>query len=106
MDNFIVSKKSPDSPINSFKLKFVNHLLKTANELLVGHYKPFDDFDIFSDDELPSNSDVVMILSQYIECMEKLKLKNVTILSGEWFWLVDGKASKNKTTRPPETFKL
>lgn len=102
----ILSKKSPDSAINEFKLKLVNNLLTIANELLVGSYKPFDDFDVFNDDELPSNSDVVMIISQYIECLEKLKYENVTMLSGDWFWLVGGKASKIRTTHPPVTFKM
>lgn len=101
----ILSKKSPDSAINKFKLKFVNNLLETANKLLTGNYKPFDDFDVFDEDELPSNSDIVMIISQYIECLEKFKLDNVTMLSGNWFWEINGKASKIQTTRPPEIFR-
>lgn len=102
----ILSKKSPDSAINSFKLKLVNLLLKTANELLVDNCKPFEDFELFEEDALPTNSDVVMILSQYIECLEKLKLKNVTRLSGDWYWMIDGKVSKIKTTYPPEVHRM
>lgn len=101
----ILSKKSPDSAINKFKLKFVNNLLETSNKLLTGNYKPFNDFDVFDEDELPTNSDIVMIISQYIECLEKFKLDNVTMLSGKWFWEINGKASKIQTTRPPETFR-
>lgn len=101
----ILSKKSPDSAINKFKLKFVNNLLETANKLLTGNYKPFDDFDVFDADELPSNSDVVMIISQYIECLEKYKLDNVAAVSREWFWKINGKTSKIQTTRPPEIFR-
>ena len=40
----ILSKKSPDSAINKFKLKFVNQLLTQANTLLDEQYKPFADF--------------------------------------------------------------
>lgn len=101
----LLSKKSPDSAINQFKLKFVNKLIVTANELLVGKYKPFEEFDSFNEDELPTNSDIVMIISQYIECLEKLKLENVTALSGIWYWVIDGKTSKIRTTRPPETLR-
>jgi hypothetical protein len=43
----ILSKKSPDSPINKFKLGFVNKLLSISNELLTKSHKPFDDFDLF-----------------------------------------------------------
>lgn len=101
----LLSKKSPDSAINKFKLKFINELLITANELLVGNYKPFNDFEFFDEDELPSNSDIVMIISQYIECLEKLKLGNVTMILGKWYWLIDGKNSNIITTRPPETLR-
>lgn len=101
----LLSKKSPDSAINKFKLKFVNNLLGTANKLLTGNYKPFDDFDVFEEDDLPSNSDIVIIISQYIECLEKFKLDNVTMLSGKWFWEINGKASNIQTIRPPETFR-
>lgn len=101
----LLSKKAPNAAINKFKLKFVNTLLETANELLTGKYKPFNDFNIFEEDELPTNSDIVLIISQYIECLEKLKLDNVTMQSGDWYWKVDGKNTKIQTTRPPETFR-
>ena len=101
----ILSKKSPDSPINKFKLNFVNRLLSISNEILVEKYKPFEDFSVFDEEDLPSNSDIVMIISQYIDCLEKFKLDNVTMLSGDWYWLIGGKASSIKTTRPPVTFR-
>lgn len=101
----LLSKRSPDSAINEFKLRFVNNLLGIANDFLTGNYKPFDDFNIFSNDDLPTNSDIVMIISQYIECLEKFKFDNVVMLAGEWFWEINGEKSTIKTTRPPETFR-
>lgn len=98
----ILSKKSPDSPINQFKLRIINRILMTANELLDGKYKPFDDFSVFDESDLPTNSDIVVILSQYIECLEKLKLENVTFELGSYYWIIDSKNSKIETTRPPE----
>ena len=58
----ILSKKKPDGPINKFKLKLINSLLKQANELMGEHYLPFDDFNEFDEDDIPSASDVVLIL--------------------------------------------
>lgn len=101
----LLSKKSPDSAINKFKLKMINKLLATSNDLLDGNLKPFDDFDVFDEADMPTNSDVVVILSQYIECLEKLKLENVKRLSGNYYWIVDGENSNMMTTRPPETLR-
>lgn len=100
----ILSKKSPDGGINKFKLKFVNQLLKHANSLLNEKYKPFKDFELFDEDSVPTNSDVVLIVSQYIECLEKLKVDNVKRLSGEWYWIVDNSKSEIKTTSPSIKF--
>ena len=60
-----LSKKKPDGPLNKFKLQRVNQLLELANTYFESNDRPFQDFTIFSDDQLPTNSDVRMILSQY-----------------------------------------
>ena len=60
-----LSKKKPDDAINTFKLKFVNEFLEEANNLLDNNQRPFTDFEQFDDDDLPSNSDVIVVLSQY-----------------------------------------
>jgi len=57
-----LSKSKPDGPINKFKLTFINEKLAEANTILTGEFKPSKDFTIFNVDELPTNSDVVMIL--------------------------------------------
>ncbi|MGB7400334.1 hypothetical protein [Castellaniella sp.] len=86
----ILSKKSPNDAVNKFKLKFINRQLSESNELLAERYRPFDDFDIFSEDDVPQNSDVVFILSQYLQCMEKLRSDHVVIQNGRWYWRVEG----------------
>jgi hypothetical protein len=68
----LLSKKSPNDPLNKFKLKYVNLILTEANNFLEGKHKPFEDFTVFNDEDMPSNSDVVFILSQYKESLEKL----------------------------------
>ena len=86
----ILSKKSPNDAVNKFKLKFINHQLSESNELLAERYRPFEDFEIFSEDEVPQNSDVVFILSQYLQCMEKLRGDYVVVRNGTWYWRVQG----------------
>lgn len=67
----ILSGKKPNDPINVFKLKYVNKTLETANDVL-GDDKPYDDFEKFSEEDLPTNSDVLMILSLYLDRMHVL----------------------------------
>ena len=88
----VLSKKHSDGPINKFKLKFINEKLKEANTLLQGFHKPFFDFEVFDDAELPTNSDVVLILSQYLDCLEGFRSANITAESIFWYWKTDGSA--------------
>lgn len=86
----ILSKKSPNDAVNKFKLKFINSQLRESNALLGDRYRPFDDFQEFDEDAIPQNSDVVFILSQYLQCMEKLRGDYVTPRNGVWYWKVEG----------------
>lgn len=96
----ILSKKNPNDLLNKFKLKFINQILVTANSLLTGDYKPLEGFDSFDEEELPSNSDVTMILEQYLNCLERLRGDHVTYHDFNWVWLVDGEPSEYVTTQP------
>ena len=98
-----LSKKSQNDALNKFKLKFVNQILVDANTVLGDSNKPFADFDVFNDDEIPTTSDVAMILTQYLSCFEKLRTDNVTYSGGKWYWLIDGKQSQVMTFRPLKT---
>lgn len=95
-----LSKKSQNDALNKFKLKFVNLALQEANSLLGTNYKPFDDFETFDDEDLPTNSDVTMMLGQYLSCMEKLRADNIQIRHGYWYWLANGKETDIRTSRP------
>lgn len=90
----LLSKKSPNDPVNKFKLKFVNKLLLQSNDFLANKYKPFDDFELFDEDDMPQNSDVVFILSQYLQCFEKQRADNVILKTGGWFWYVKADESE------------
>jgi hypothetical protein len=98
----VLSKKSPNDAVNKFKLKFLNNMLGSANELLADGYLPFDDFTQFSEDDIPTNSDVVFIFAPYLSALERLRSDNVHDQGyGSYVWLVDGKPDSSfKTTRP------
>lgn len=95
-----LSKKSSNDALNKFKLKFVNKTIVQANEILGKNYIPYDDFELFDEETLPTNSDVTMILGQYLNCMEKLRADNITSEFGTWYWVVDKKATEIKTAPP------
>ena len=67
-----LSKKKPDAPLNAFKIKMINRILEPLKELLKNE-TIIQYLDILDTDDLPSNSDVVIILSQYIEAKKMFK---------------------------------
>lgn len=95
-----LSKKSQNDALNKFKLKFVNQLISEANELLGDIHKPFNDFNLFDEDDLPTNSDAAMMLSQYISCLEKMRADNVMKKSIYWYWIENGEISDLRTVAP------
>jgi len=92
-----LSKKKPNDAINKFKLKYINKVLEDANKLLKENYKPFADFDLFDENDMPSNSDVTMMLPQYIDFLDKLREDNIKYQKGEYYWVINGKISSIKT---------
>jgi hypothetical protein len=101
-----LSKKSPNDGVNKFKLKLINKVLQDANAVLDEKHKPFPDFFVFIEEELPSNSDVVFILAQYLNCIENLRAKNIgqKEYDNTWYWIINGKVS-SEITSPPKKVK-
>jgi hypothetical protein len=96
-----LSKKSPNDALNKFKLKLINGLLSEANLLLKGDYRPLEGFRLFSEDDIPTNSDVTMVLAQYLNCLEKMRVDNICQDDlGSWVWIVDGCKSEIHTAEP------
>ena len=73
-----LSKKNPKDVVNEFKIGLVNKMLADINGL-IGDYKPFPDFNQFEDSPRVFNSDVLLILAQYITAMQRFKRANITI---------------------------
>lgn len=106
----VLSKKSPNDAVNKFKLNFINQLLNGSNGFLEEKYRPFKEFSEFDTDDVPQNSDVVFILSQYLQCFEKMRADNVKERYHlNWYWVVDAERNETgdesgkiyiKTTRP------
>jgi hypothetical protein len=86
-----LSKKKPNDAVNKFKLKIVNNLLSTANKILTKKYIPFEGFDLFDEDDLPTNSDVVVILDQYVACLKKFGRDSTEYEDYRHYWVINGK---------------
>ena len=97
----VLAKKSPADSLNTFKLTLINNVIKASNEVLGAKYKPFDHFDQFEADDLPSNSDVAMVLAQYMEESERYRSDNVVYVDYlGWVYKVNGKSSEIKSGPP------
>ncbi len=94
----LLSKKKPDSPINKFKSKLINALIDKANDLLSKEYLPFDEFDGFDEDDLPTASDVVLMLSQYLKSISMFRFDHTIWDSGTCYWVLNG--NKRMKTKP------
>jgi hypothetical protein len=95
----VLSKSKPDNLINKFKLNFINEKLAQANSILVEKFRPFRDFTTFEENALPSNSDVTLVLSQYLECLEAWRCANIYQSDYRWQWKLDG-TEEVKTDAP------
>ena len=83
-----LSGKNPDLVINKFKLSMINEQLAIANEILGSDGKPIKGFEVFDESSLATNSDVVVVLSQYLACLEIWRSAHVSVNEdeNEWYW--------------------
>jgi hypothetical protein len=95
-----LSRKKPNDALNKFKLQLINATLTGLNALL-GDHRPFDDFEKFDVDDLPTNSDVVVILGQYAGAAYNFRREHTQLVSfDDWRWVIRGKASDLETKSP------
>jgi hypothetical protein len=95
-----LAKKSSNDAVNAFKLRLINKVLASGNEVLGDAYRPFAEFAEFDVDAVPSNSDVTFILTQYIEQTERYRSDNVVYSDYEWRYVVNGRPSDVKAAPP------
>lgn len=96
----ILSKKKPDDAINKFKLRFINQFLENATLLLGEDYCPFPDFTKFDLDDIPTNSDVVIMLSQYSQAFIRFRFDNTVRIGNYGYWILDDSDEKIQTFVP------
>lgn len=79
------SKKSPDAALNERKVKSLNRILKDIKNILQN--EPTASYMDFLDEEmLPSNSDVVLTMSQYRSALENYRKKYRRYHDYDNFW--------------------
>jgi hypothetical protein len=96
----LLAKKLPNDAVNTFKLSLINRVIKTGNEVLGPNYLPFDDFEGFDSDAIPSTSDVALVLAQYIEEAERYRSDNVEAKYNYWVYVVNGETSDIRSGAP------
>ncbi len=65
-----LSKKKPDAVLNNSKVKTVNRLLDSCRKVLESE-QTLEFLDLLDEDNIPQNSDVVLMLSQYVAAMNQ-----------------------------------
>ncbi|MCH9050903.1 MAG: hypothetical protein IIA72_07465 [Proteobacteria bacterium] len=95
-----LAKKAPNDAVNTFKLKLTNKVIETGNTVLSEGYRPFVEFEEFDVDDVPTNSDVTLILSQYMEQAERYRSDNIKNERRVWVYVLGGKASDIKAAPP------
>ncbi|MBK7809548.1 MAG: hypothetical protein IPJ51_25185 [Saprospiraceae bacterium] len=90
-----LSKKKQDEPLNKFKVKTINKKLERVKEILIDE-PTFDFLELLDDETLPSNSDAVLMISQFIQAMEQFKKKYYTKDSSDFELLGEHYSWKTK----------
>lgn len=96
----VLAKKAPNDAVNTFKLGLINRVVASANKVLGPNHLPFDDFAGFDADDLPSTSDVALVLAQYMEEAERYRSDNVKLIGRHWVYVVDGELSDIRSGAP------
>lgn len=87
-----LSNKFPAIQVSPIMVKLLNGTLARATGLLGPAQRPFPDFEGFAESALPTNSDVVQILSHYRASMVRFKQAHTRRSSadGKWYWYTRG----------------
>jgi hypothetical protein len=99
-----LARKAPNDAVNKFKLGLINKVVQAANALLGDSYRPFADFASFDENNVPTTSDVTLILAQYLNCLEKYRADNIHYEHGYWQWRTSDHGESIRTA-PPKKLK-
>ncbi len=97
----ILAKKTPNDALNLFKLKLINSVIESANLVLGDKYKPLGEFDQFDSDDVPTNSDVTVVLALYMKEIERFRSDNVKQdFDSKWKYVLNNSTSDFEAARP------
>ena len=96
----VLAKKSPNDAVNKFKLGLINRIIESGNTVLGPTHLPFDDFKGFDTEDVPSTSDIALVLAQYMEEAERYRSDNVKQKHGSWVYVLNGEASDIRSGAP------
>lgn len=80
------SEQAPGNAVGEIKLRLIDQLIGRAGQFL-GDDRPFD-FPGFGADNA-TNSDVALVLGQYLTCFEAFRGRHLEHRHGKWFWLLE-----------------
>lgn len=95
-----LSKKSSNDGVNKFKLSLINNCLREVNGAIGS---PLEGFETFEESLVPSNSDVALVLGQYVAAIYAFREANTKSIGGTWCWVEKGEGVLE--TGQPYTFK-
>jgi len=102
----ILSAKKHDATVNQFKIRILNRWIGLASELMPIKYHPIEGFAIFDASEVPTYSDVLVVITQYTGALDRF-YSDYTTMAGEEYatkervWIINDKPSQieaNKVT--------
>lgn len=100
-----IAKGKGNDAVNTFKLNLLNTLLSRANKLLGSSYEAVRGFEQFDSEQLPSTSDALIIVSQYLGALEKMRSDNIEPLAGTWYWRLPEGERRVRTASPAKLVK-
>jgi hypothetical protein len=80
-----LSKKKQDGLLNKLKIRHVNRILEKVKSVLADD-PSVEYLEILDEDEMPQNSDAVLILGQWRAAMNQFRAKNTYAKYGEPRW--------------------
>ena len=98
----LLSKKKSDGQLNKMKIKMVNRVIEPLNELLKNE-SSHKFLDIINENDMSTNSDVVLIISQYERALLNFKNKYYLIDKDYRDKYGDAQARWNIKENPIET---
>lgn len=81
-----ISKKKPDAAVSKMKCSVVNRLLRSCRDVLAAE-KSLEFLDLIDEDDVPQNSDLTLMLSQYVAAMQQYHGMHTDYKSD---WILEG----------------